>query len=262
MIAVKVENIDAARPQVGLRSGRHRLRRGGRGRPDPADRGLPHRLPDPARAGPQRPQHRRPAVAAVRQARPGLLGRQLPRCSARSTRPRSCPIDAIDPRQPPGRAAQRLRQPGQDRRQGDGRQGARHRLDLRRRRPAGRQARPRPVRKVGNDTFTFGYPGGRYSVRWHGKTYVDGDTGKRGQDRQRGDHERCTTTPTATATCSAHPRCSPTPWAAARSRSTATGVKITGSWRRTKASGPLRFTDDSGKIIALKPGKTWVLLKG
>ena len=40
------------------------------------------------------------------------------------------------------------------------------------------------------------------------------------------------------------------------------GTKITGTWRRTRASGPLRFTDDSGKTIALKPGKTWVLLKG
>ena len=37
------------------------------------------------------------------------------------------------------------------------------------------------------------------------------------------------------------------------------GTKITGTWRRTKASGPLRFTDDSGETIALKPGQTWVL---
>jgi hypothetical protein len=40
------------------------------------------------------------------------------------------------------------------------------------------------------------------------------------------------------------------------------GKKITGQWKRTKASGPLRFTDKSGDQIALKPGQTWVALAG
>jgi hypothetical protein len=40
------------------------------------------------------------------------------------------------------------------------------------------------------------------------------------------------------------------------------GKKITGRWKRTKASAPLRFTDKSGDPIALKPGQTWVALAG
>ena len=67
------------RPAAGrAEPGRHRLRPGGRGRADPAGRGLPLELPTPARSGPQRADHRRPAAAAVRQARPGLLRCQRP----------------------------------------------------------------------------------------------------------------------------------------------------------------------------------------
>ena len=40
------------------------------------------------------------------------------------------------------------------------------------------------------------------------------------------------------------------------------GRKINGTWWRNKVSGPLRFRDADGKIIALKPGQTWVALKG
>jgi hypothetical protein len=40
------------------------------------------------------------------------------------------------------------------------------------------------------------------------------------------------------------------------------GKKISGQWKRTKASAPLRFTDKSGDPIALKPGQTWVALAG
>jgi hypothetical protein len=40
------------------------------------------------------------------------------------------------------------------------------------------------------------------------------------------------------------------------------GKKISGQWKRTKVSAPLRFTDKSGDPIALKPGQTWVALAG
>ena len=40
------------------------------------------------------------------------------------------------------------------------------------------------------------------------------------------------------------------------------GVRITGTWKRSGTSRPLRLLDDSGQKIPLKPGKTWVLLKG
>ena len=33
-------------------------------------------------------------------------------------------------------------------------------------------------------------------------------------------------------------------------------------WNRKSSTGALAFTDADGKDIALKPGKTWVLLKG
>jgi hypothetical protein len=39
-------------------------------------------------------------------------------------------------------------------------------------------------------------------------------------------------------------------------------MKIVGQWKRTKASGPLRFTGASGEPIELKPGQTWVALAG
>ena len=40
------------------------------------------------------------------------------------------------------------------------------------------------------------------------------------------------------------------------------GKKIDGRWARTKVSAPLQFTDKSGTPIALKPGRTWVVLAG
>jgi hypothetical protein len=40
------------------------------------------------------------------------------------------------------------------------------------------------------------------------------------------------------------------------------GKKVTGTWRRTAVSAPLRFLDGAGKNIALTPGKTWVALSG
>jgi hypothetical protein len=38
--------------------------------------------------------------------------------------------------------------------------------------------------------------------------------------------------------------------------------KIEGRWKRAKAAAPLRFSDKSGNVIALKPGQTWVALAG
>ena len=114
---------------------------------------------------------------------------------------------------------------------------------------------------VGNDKFTFRYAKKGYLVRWQGQTYADGDTGKLARAanvvimkvHNHGDGNRDVLgTPSVQSDT------------VGRGQVTIyrDGTKITGTWRRTKASGPLRFTDDSGKVIALKPGKTWVLLKG
>jgi hypothetical protein len=40
------------------------------------------------------------------------------------------------------------------------------------------------------------------------------------------------------------------------------GRKIVATWKRSNVSGPLRFRDADGEPIALKPGNTWVALKG
>jgi hypothetical protein len=38
------------------------------------------------------------------------------------------------------------------------------------------------------------------------------------------------------------------------------GLAIAGNWARAKATDPFVFTDDTGKVIPLTPGKTWVEL--
>jgi hypothetical protein len=114
---------------------------------------------------------------------------------------------------------------------------------------------------VGNDEFTFRYADEGYLIRWQGQTYADGDTGKLARaanvvimnvhNHSDGNRDVLGTPSVQSDTVG-------------RGRVTIyrDGTKITGTWRRTKASSPLRFTDDTGKAIALQPGKTWVLLKG
>ena len=114
---------------------------------------------------------------------------------------------------------------------------------------------------VGNDKFTFRYAKEGYLVRWQGQTYADGDTGKLARaanvvimkvhNHSDGDRDVLGAPSVQSDTVG---RGQVTIY---RDR-----TKIAGTWRRTKTSGPLRFTDDTGNAIALKPGKTWVLLKG
>ena len=241
VIAVKVENIAAP----GRRSGC-----------DPADivfveevEGAQTRLiavyhttlPAPARPGPQRPQHRRPAAAAVRQARPGLLAARTPgpaqdrqglascRSSARPATTggsRRTTSSSTSPRSPPQTRVGKA---------------ARHRLDLRRPARAGgapKADQGRPA-KVGNDTFTLrlrqaaATPSGG-----NGQTYADGDTGDADQGRQRGGHA-VHNHPDGNRDVLGAPRCSPTPWAAARSPSIATAAGSPGRWKRTGTGDPL-----------------------
>jgi hypothetical protein len=115
--------------------------------------------------------------------------------------------------------------------------------------------------KVGHDVFTFAYRDGRYTVRWNGRTYVDGDSG--------------TVTKTDNVVImNVHNHAdgnrdvlgSPSVQSDTVGKGKVTvyrdGVKITGTWRRSKASGPLELIDSSGAPIALKPGHTWVALRG
>jgi hypothetical protein len=115
--------------------------------------------------------------------------------------------------------------------------------------------------RVGHDTFDFGYTSGRYIVRWNGSRYADGDS------------RAITKTDTVVIMkVHNHPdgnrdvRGAPSVQSDTVGKGAVTiyrdGKKIDGRWRRTKVSAPLHFTDKSGKPIGLKPGQTWVVLAG
>ncbi|MFL6044097.1 MAG: DUF3048 domain-containing protein [Propionibacteriaceae bacterium] len=115
--------------------------------------------------------------------------------------------------------------------------------------------------RVGYDTFSFGYSSGRYIVRWNGFRYADGDT-----------HAITKADNVVIMKVHNHPDGNRDVLGAPSVQSDTVGKgvvtiyrdgrKIAGQWKRTKASGPLRFTDKSGDPIPLKPGQTWVALTG
>jgi hypothetical protein len=115
--------------------------------------------------------------------------------------------------------------------------------------------------KVGHDVFAFDYANGRYTVTWRGQRYVDGDSGA----VSRADNVvvmRVHNVPDGNRDVLGSP--------SVLSRTVGKGAvtvyrdgrKIAGSWARSKASGQLRFTDSAGRPIALRPGQTWVTLQG
>ena len=115
--------------------------------------------------------------------------------------------------------------------------------------------------KVGNDTFSFDDTGGAYVVKWRGQAYSDGDNGK-----------RATTDNVVIMSVHNHPDGNRDVLGSASVMSDTVGKghvsiyrdgrKLSGTWIRKSSAGGLRFTDASGNDIPLKPGKTWVLLKG
>jgi Protein of unknown function (DUF3048) N-terminal domain/Protein of unknown function (DUF3048) C-terminal domain len=115
--------------------------------------------------------------------------------------------------------------------------------------------------RVGHDTFDFRYASGRYTIRWNGSRYADGDSGAITEAdnvvimnvRNHADGNRdvrgapsVQSDTVGTGAVTIHRN----------------GRKIEGRWERTKASAPLRFIDKSGDRIALKPGQSWVVLAG
>jgi Protein of unknown function (DUF3048) N-terminal domain/Protein of unknown function (DUF3048) C-terminal domain len=127
---------------------------------------------------------------------------------------------------------------------------------------APRAAAARAVKvRVGHDTFDFRYTSGRYTVHWNGSRYADGDSGAitRADNvvimnvRNHADGNRDV-------------RGAPSVQSDTVGSGAVTihreGRRIEGRWERTKASAPLRFSDKSGDAIALKPGQTWVVLAG
>jgi hypothetical protein len=117
------------------------------------------------------------------------------------------------------------------------------------------------VSKVGNDTFGFNYAHGRYTVTWRGQRYVDGDSSAvtradnvvimRVQNVPDGNRDVLGSASVLSKTVGKG--------AVTVYRD---GRKINGSWARAKSSAPLRFTDSAGRDIALRPGQTWVTLQG
>ncbi|HEX3200196.1 MAG TPA: DUF3048 domain-containing protein [Propionibacteriaceae bacterium] len=126
--------------------------------------------------------------------------------------------------------------------------------------PQGRPAETVKVR-VGHDTFDFGYTSGRYTVRWNGSRYADGDS----RAITKADN-------VVIMRVRNHPdgnrdvRGTPSVQSDTVGKGVVTiyrdGRRIEGRWKRTKASASLHFIDKSGKPIALKPGQTWVALAG
>jgi hypothetical protein len=115
--------------------------------------------------------------------------------------------------------------------------------------------------RVGRDTFSFGYSSGRYTLRWNGFRYADGDNGMITK-----------TDNVVIMSVRNHPDGNRDVLGAPSVQSDTVGKgaliiyrdgrKIVGQWKRAKVSAPLRFTDKSGELIALKPGQTWVALAG
>jgi hypothetical protein len=126
--------------------------------------------------------------------------------------------------------------------------------------PRGPMAKALKVR-VGHDVFDFGYTSDRYTVRWNGSRYADGDSGAITK-----------TDNVVIMKVRNHPDGNrdvmgvPSVQSDTVGKGAVTiyrdGKKVDGRWARTKVSGPLQFTDKSGTPIALKPGRTWVVLAG
>jgi hypothetical protein len=115
--------------------------------------------------------------------------------------------------------------------------------------------------RVGHDTFTFGYSSGRYTVRWNGRRYADGDNGA----ITKADNVvimRVHNHPDGNRDVNGAPSVQSDTVGKGVVTIYRDGKKITGQWKRAKASAPLHFTDKSGDPIALKPGQTWVALAG
>jgi hypothetical protein len=124
--------------------------------------------------------------------------------------------------------------------------------------PRGAAAKAVKVR-VGHDTFDFSYNAGRYTVRWNGSRYADGDNGA----ITKADNVvimKVRNHPDGNRDVQGAPSVQSDTVGTGAVAIYRDGRKIDGRWKRAKVAAPLRFTDKSGTLIALKPGQTWVAL--
>ncbi len=115
--------------------------------------------------------------------------------------------------------------------------------------------------RVGGDTFSFDDRSGRYVVRWNGKTYADGSSGK-----------VAATDNVVVMSVKSSPDGNADVNGARSVRSETVGRgkvvvyrdgrRISGTWRRAGEAKPLRFLGADGRDIPLEVGRTWVLLRG
>ncbi len=120
-------------------------------------------------------------------------------------------------------------------------------------------ADPRFKVRIGVDTFGFEYLHGHYRTSWNGQRYADGDSHdpvladtvvrlavKSHQDRHTTSHLSTVsdTVGSGRVTVYAH------------------GKEVSGTWTRRRVSGPMQLRDAHGRNIPLAPGRTWILLDG
>jgi len=113
--------------------------------------------------------------------------------------------------------------------------------------------------KVGVDTFAFRYRDGHYSTSQNGYTYTDGDTRKpvltdnivRLRVKSHKDTQTTSDKSNVAETVGS-----------GQVTVYSQGKQVSGTWKRTKLNGPMTLTDSHGKNIPLKPGKTWIILDG
>lgn len=127
--------------------------------------------------------------------------------------------------------------------------------------PAGGSKESHPTSKVGHDTFRFDYGSDRYTVRWNGRRYVDGDSGAvtkadnvvvlRVHDHADGNHDVLGSASVMSDTVGKG--------AVTVYRD---GRRFRGTWSRSSAGAELELRDSDGHDIPLAPGQTWVTLQG
>ncbi|MCW2810797.1 MAG: hypothetical protein JWP61_1255 [Friedmanniella sp.] len=115
--------------------------------------------------------------------------------------------------------------------------------------------------RVGHDTFAFDRSHGRYTVRWNGRPYVDGDSGAttrvdnvivmRVHNHGDGNRDVLGSASVQSDTVGS-----------GRVSVYRDGHRLTGTWSRGKPSAPLRLRTAGGQDIPLAPGQTWVTLQG
>jgi hypothetical protein len=127
--------------------------------------------------------------------------------------------------------------------------------------PEGGAKERHPTSKVGHDTFRFDYGSRRYTVRWNGQRYVDGDSGAvtkadnvvvlRVHDHADGNRDVLGSPSVMSDTVGE-----------GKVTLYRDGRSFTGTWSRKSESAEMHLRDSSGRDIPLAPGQTWVTLQG